>query len=123
MFIQTTKLSPFVSRLFIGTCSWNCDSWKGIIYPQQDKINYLKEYSKQYKSVEIDQWFWSLFDPINLPEKKTIEEYKNSVPDDFRFTIKVPNSITLTHYYSKNKSEPLKKNPFFMSVDLFEEFL
>jgi uncharacterized protein YecE (DUF72 family) len=64
-----------------------------------------------------------LFDIVKLPEKKTVEEYKNPVSEDFKFTIKVPNSITLTHYYSRNKSEPLKKNPYFMSVNLFEEFL
>ncbi len=45
------------------------------------------------------------------------------VPEDFIFTIKVPNSLTLTHYYSKNKSEPLRKNPYFLNLDLFEEFL
>ena len=112
-----------MSKLLIGTCSWKYDSWKGIIYPNEDKINYLKEYAKHYNSVEVDQWFWSLFDIVKLPEKKTVEEYKKSVPKDFKFTIKVPNSITLTHYYSRNKSEPLRKNPHFMSVDLFEEFL
>ena len=112
-----------MAKLIIGTCSWKYDSWKGIIYPNENKINYLKEYSKHYNSVEVDQWFWSLFDIVKLPEKKTVEEYKESVPDDFKFIIKVPNSITLTHYYSKNKAEPLRKNPYFMSVDLFEEFL
>ena len=112
-----------MNKLYIGTCSWKYDSWKGIIYPEFGEINYLEEYAKHYKTVEVDQWFWSLFDIVKLPEKKTVEEYKESVPEDFKFTIKVSNSITLTHYYNKNKSEPLKKNPYFMSVDLFEEFL
>ncbi len=112
-----------MNKLIIGTCSWKYDSWKGIIYPNEENINYLKEYSKHYKSVEVDQWFWSLFNIVKLPDKKTVDEYKKSVPEDFKFTVKVPNSITLTHYYSRNKSEPLKKNPHFMSVDLFEEFL
>jgi len=112
-----------MAKLIIGTCSWKYDSWKGIIYPQLDEINYLKEYSKHYNSVEVDQWFWSLFKSVKLPDKKTVEEYKKSVPKDFKFTIKVPNSITLTHYYNRNKSAPLQKNPHFLSVDLFEEFL
>ncbi len=112
-----------MNKLHIGTCSWKYDSWRGIIYPNFGEINYLEEYSKHYKTVEVDQWFWSLFDPIKLPEPKIIDEYRSSVPEDFKFTIKVPNSITLTHYYNKNKSGPLKKNPYFMSVDLFEEFL
>jgi uncharacterized protein YecE (DUF72 family) len=47
-----------------------------------------------------------------------LEDYNNSTPDDFKFSIKVPNSITLTHPY---KSKEINKN--FLSVDLFEAFL
>ena len=112
-----------MTKLTIGTCSWKYDSWKGIIYPEFGEINYLEEYSKHYKTVEVDQWFWSLFNIVKLPEKRDVDNYKESVPEDFKFTIKVPNSLTLTHYYSKNKSEPLKKNPYFLNIDLFEEFL
>ncbi len=110
-------------KLQIGTCSWKYDSWKGIIYSNEEKINYLEEYAKHYNSVEVDQWFWSLFDIVKLPDRKTVEDYKASVPKDFKFIIKVPNSITLTHYYRKSKTEPIRKNPYFLSVDLFEEFL
>ncbi len=109
----------------IGTCSWKYDSWKGIIYPDKDKFNYLEEYAKHFNTVEIDQWFWSLFEskkPV-LPQESDVKDYAQSVPDDFKFTIKIPNSITLTHYYNKNKSEPIKHNPYFLNTKLFTEFL
>ena len=108
-----------------GTCSWKYDSWRGIIYPDKDNINYLNEYSNHYSTVEIDQWFWSLFPPnkVVLPDKKVVQDYKDSVPEDFLFTIKVPNSITLTHFYNRIKKEPLITNPYFLSGNLFEEFL
>jgi len=108
-----------------GTCSWKYDSWRGLVYSDQAKKNYLQEYSKKYDSVEIDQWFWSLFgiDKVSLPLPNTVDEYTNSVPENFKFTIKVPNSITLTHFYRKIKSNPLKVNPYFLSVELFETFL
>jgi uncharacterized protein YecE (DUF72 family) len=111
--------------LRFGTCSWKYDSWRGIIYSDDRNINFLKEYSAHYSTVEIDQWFWSLFPPnkVVLPDYKTVENYKNSVPDDFLFTIKVPNSLTLTHFYNRNKNEPLIVNPYFLSVNLFKEFL
>jgi uncharacterized protein YecE (DUF72 family) len=111
--------------IHIGTCSWKYDSWRGLIYSDSPNINYLKEYSKSYNTVEIDQWFWSLFEPsrVVLPRKNVVEAYKKSIPNDFLFTIKVPNSITLTHYYKRNKEEELKPNPFFLSVDLFNQFL
>jgi len=114
-----------LSTIRFGTCSWKYESWKGIIYPENSEFNYLKEYSNHFNSVEIDQWFWSLFAPskVVLPNKKIVNEYKNSVTKDFLFTIKIPNSITLTHFYRKNKSEELIKNPHFLSFDLFNQFL
>lgn len=114
-----------MAALRIGTCSWKYGSWKGIIYSSIPNLNYLEEYSKNYSTVEIDQWFWSLFSPtkVILPVKSTVLEYKKSVPKDFKFTIKVPNSITLTHFYNKSKDEELKRNPHFLSNELFNEFL
>ena len=99
----------------IGTCSWKYESWRGLIYPEFGEFNYLEEYSKHYKTVEIDQWFWSLNkDKAILPKQNVLEEYNLVTPDDFKFTIKMPNSLTLTHYYKSNK-----KNPFFLSPDLY----
>lgn len=111
--------------LHIGTCSWKYDSWRGLIYPDGDKINYLHEYAKHYQSVEVDQWFWSLFgeDTAVLPKASVVGEYAAAVPDDFIFCIKVPNSITLTHHYNKSKKDPLKPNSCFLSVPLMERFV
>ena len=109
----------------IGTCSWKYESWKGIIYPDKDKFNFLEEYSKHFNTVEVDQWFWSLFEgkKVVLPRQSDVKSYSSSVPDDFHFTIKVPNSITLTHFYNQNKSAQLKSNPYFLSTDLFNQFI
>lgn len=109
----------------LGTCSWKYESWKGIVYSEISKKNYLKEYSKKFQTVEIDQWFWSLFSPskVVLPQRNVVEEYSKSVPHDFLFTIKVPNSITLTHFYKESKEDELRTNPHFLSVELFQEFL
>lgn len=108
-----------------GTCSWKYDSWKGIIYPPAGKFNYLSEYAKHFNTVEVDQWFWSLqsVDKITLPQEKDVKDYNNSVPDDFLFTIKVPNSLTLTHFYKKKKTDPLIANPHFLSEDLYNSFI
>ena len=117
-------MKPIIpDQIKIGTCSWKYDSWKGIVYSEHVGDNYLAEYSKQFKIVEIDQWFWSLFgEKIAMPKPEVVEEYVSSVPSDFQFSIKVPNSITLTHQYTKNKGA-LIENPYFLSVDLFETFL
>ncbi len=112
------------STLRIGTCSWKYPSWQGHVYSQAKGINYLKEYAQQYNTVEVDQWFWSLFKPgVKMPDAADVREYRDSVPDDFRFSVKVSNSITLTHYYQRDKSKPLEPNPHYLSVVLFNSFL
>ena len=114
-----------MARIRFGTCSWKYDSWQGLVYTKHAKNNYLSEYSQKYDTVEIDQWFWSLFgiNKVSLPRANVVAEYTNSVPDDFKFTIKIPNSITLTHFYKKQKTDPLEDNPHFLSLDLFNTFL
>ena len=90
--------------LKIGTCSWKYESWKGLVYSEDVGKDYLSEYAKLYKIVEVDQWFWSLFgDKVVMPKPGVVAEYVASVPKDFKFSIKVPNSITLTHQYQNGK--------------------
>lgn len=111
--------------LRIGTCSWKYDSWAGLVYSGSAKGNYLGEYAQHYDTVEVDQWFWSLHGPdsVSLPKPETVREYAGAVPEDFRFTVKAPNALTLTHFYRKNPTEPLRENPHFLSPELFREFL
>jgi uncharacterized protein YecE (DUF72 family) len=103
--------------LRIGTSSWKYDSWEGLVYEPDSRSGYLEQYARRYDTVEIDQWFW------RLPEPATAAEYARSVPETFRFTIKVPNLITLTHPYVKRKGDPLVPNPTFLSTELYAEFL
>jgi uncharacterized protein YecE (DUF72 family) len=114
-----------MAKLRIGTCSWRFPSWHGLVYSAPKGINYLQEYAEQYETVEIDRWFWSLFgkDSVGLPQPADVEEYRRSVPDDFVFTVKAPNSVTLTHFYKKAKRDPLVENPYFLSPSLFHTFL
>ena len=112
------------NNIKIGTCSWKYDSWKGIIYSDHVGEAYLEEYTKHFNLVEVDQWFWSLFgDKIIMPKPDVVQGYADAVPDDFKFSIKVPNAITLTHQYQKNKKAPLTSNPHFLSPHLLEDFL
>jgi uncharacterized protein YecE (DUF72 family) len=94
-------------------------------YGPQD---YLADYSRFFDTVEIDQWFWSLFPQgAKLPDTETVKAYADSVPDDFLFTVKVPNSVTLTHYYTKQpsayKQYANRPNPHFLNVEVLNHFL
>ncbi len=122
---------PFAGHLRIGTCSWKYDTWKGLYYDPARKYradDYLPDYAKHLDSVEVDQWFWSLFPAgVRLPETRTVETYAASVPDDFTFTVKAPNALTLTHYYAKQPAGYTeyagKPNEDFLSIELLDRFL
>jgi uncharacterized protein YecE (DUF72 family) len=109
----------------IGTCSWKYDSWQGLVYSTANRNDYLQEYSTHFNTVEIDQWFWSLYPPDKavLPQSGVVATYNQAVPDDFKFTVKIPNSITLTHFYRKHKKDELVANPHFLSLNLMNRFL
>jgi uncharacterized protein YecE (DUF72 family) len=113
-----------MKNIRIGSCSWKYPSWTGLVY-SENTADYLKEYAEKYSTVEIDQWFWSLFPKgkPKLPEPVVVDAYRKSVPKDFRFTVKVPNSITLTHHYAKEKKSLGAMNKYFLSPDLASEFL
>jgi uncharacterized protein YecE (DUF72 family) len=123
--------TPFATHLRIGTCSWKYDSWKGLYYDPVKMYgpdDYLPDYAKHLDSVEVDQWFWSLFPGgVRLPEKPTVETYASSVPDDFIFTVKAPNSLTLTHYYTRQPARYAgyagRPNDHFLDLELLDRFL
>ncbi len=128
------KLQPpkkFDRYLRIGTCSWKYDSWKGLVYDPSTHYrpeDYLGDYARRFRTVEVDQWFWSLFpNGVRLPEPKTVASYADSVPDGFIFTVKAPNSITLTHFYAKQPKAMAayanRPNAYFLSIDLLGRFL
>jgi uncharacterized protein YecE (DUF72 family) len=121
----------FRGLLRLGTCSWKYDTWKGLIYEPLKTYHpddYLADYAKKLDSVEVDQWFWSLFPgSLRLPDPAAVGFYAKSVPDDFVFTVKAPNSLTLTHYYSKQTPQHAafagKPNPAFLDHELLRRFL
>jgi uncharacterized protein YecE (DUF72 family) len=100
--------------LKIGTCSWNYDSWVGLIYdqPQPRAVDYLAEYAKRYRMVEVDSWFYK------IPTVREVEEYAAAVDPSFTFIAKAPQGITLTH-----KRGSMEPNPAFLSSELFNHFL
>jgi len=123
--------APCRSFLRVGTCSWKYEGWKGLICRsgvQYAAGDYLTDCARHFNTVEVDQWFWSLFPAgIRLPDPETAREYAQSVPDDFLFTVKAPNSITLTHHYARQPASHVafanRPNPDFLSVALLNRFL
>ncbi len=103
--------------LRVGTCSWKYPSWKGLVYSRAAGIDYLAEYARKYTTVEVDQWFYA------LPDPKVAAAYAAATPDNFQFTIKLPNMLTLTHLRRTKGETQSRPNPDFLSPRLFEEVL
>ncbi len=117
--------------LRLATTSWKYDSWKGLVYDAAKTYapdEYLADYARFLDSVEIDQWFYSLFPGgLRMPDPAVAKLYAESVPNDFVFSVKAPNSITLTHYYSRQSPRYAefsgKPNPAFLDLGLLRRFL
>ncbi len=98
-----------------GTCSWNYDSWVGLVYKERKSraVEYLAEYARTYSTVEIDSWYY------RIPLSEEASAYWGMVPADFLFTIKAPQYLTLTHL----RESTGRQNQNFLSPQLFRQFL
>lgn len=108
-----------MANLEFGTCSWNYDSWIGLVYDKKAEHSaaYLSQYARRYRTVEVDSWFYKVPDPSD------VADYASRVPSDFSFACKLTESISLTHERSRDKTAPLVINPDFLSVERYAQFV
>ncbi|MEX0928818.1 MAG: DUF72 domain-containing protein [Balneolales bacterium] len=100
-------------NIHIGTSGWHYKHWKGPFYREDENIgNFLKVYCQKFSTVEINNTFY------NLPERKTLEQWKDITPDDFIFSIKA--SRYITHMKKlKDPKDPLKN--FYKGIEPLKE--
>jgi len=80
-------------KWFIGTSGWSYKDWKETFYPKDltDKNKRLQYYSQYFNCSEVNSTFYK------IPPKETVQSWKESVPDNFQFIIK------LNRYFSHLK--------------------
>ena len=64
--LNLTIPAPYREHLRVGTYSRKSDWWKGLVYrPGTDygPLDYLPDYARHLSTVEVHQWFWSLYPP------------------------------------------------------------
>lgn len=77
-------------EFYIGSSVWADKDFKGHFYPPKTaQKNFLVEYAKQFKSVEVNATRYG------TPKASTLETWKNNVPDDFKFSFKMPQIISV----------------------------
>jgi uncharacterized protein YecE (DUF72 family) len=76
-------------NLHVGTSGYSYKEWKGNFYPEDlPAKEMLSYYSRRLPAVEINNTFY------RLPQPNMIENWRDQVPENFRFSIKATQRIT-----------------------------
>lgn len=76
-------------RCYVGTSGWSFPHWKGILYPEElPPSDWLKYYSGNFNCVEVNSTFYRSF------SASTYRRWVSSVPEDFKFILKLSQEIT-----------------------------
>ena len=76
-------------NLFVGTSGYSYKEWKGNFYPEDlPAKEMLAYYAQRLPAVEINNTFY------RLPQPNMIENWREQVPENFRFSIKATQRIT-----------------------------
>jgi len=73
-------------KVYIGTSGWSVA--QAVAPASRPGLSGLERYAEHFSAVEINSTFY------RLPLAKTVERWRDSTPDDFRFAVKLPRSIT-----------------------------
>lgn len=76
-------------RNYTGCSGFSYDHWTGNFYPEDlPKMRRLEFYTQKFDTVEINSSFY------HLPKEKTLENWYERVPANFRFTLKASRYVT-----------------------------
>jgi uncharacterized protein YecE (DUF72 family) len=101
--------------IYMGCAVWTDPNFVGKIYPSGTKTqDYLKLYSKQFNSVELNATFYS------IPSVEQVKKWKSSVAKGFKFCPKVPRTIS---HSNKLEEQMRELDNFLNAVQYLEETL
>ena len=86
------------AEIVIGCQGWNYDDWttraggKNVFYPRGTKSNeMLALYAEIFDTIEVDSTFYA------IPPASSIENWSKKTPENFTFSLKMPQEITHEH--------------------------
>jgi uncharacterized protein YecE (DUF72 family) len=75
--------------VYVGTSGYSYKEWKGSFYPEKiSPKEMLAYYASRLHAVELNNTFY------RMPKPEMIESWKSQVPENFRFSVKAPQTIT-----------------------------
>jgi uncharacterized protein YecE (DUF72 family) len=102
-------------NLHVGTSGYSYKEWKGSFYPEKipakDMLSY---YSERLSTVEINATFY------RMPQKSMLENWKEQVPKNFRFSLKAPQRVT---HFKRLKDTEEETKYFFETAAVLEDQL
>lgn len=105
-----------VSKVYIGCAKWGRKEWIGKIYPKATKeSDFLKEYIKQYNSIELNATHYNIYSPGAIAKWA-----KKAKGTDFKFCPKVPQIIS---HYSNFINAESSTTAFLEGIRAFEKNL
>jgi len=103
------------SGIHVGTSGWHYDHWRRVFYPEKMKTHeFLGFYAKHFNTVEINNTFY------RLPDLKTVEQWRDTVPADFIFSVKASRYIT---HVKKLKDPEATLKRFLEKVEILQNKL
>ena len=76
-------------KFYIGATGWGMKEWVGTVYPPKTKAkDFLSHYGRQFNTIELNTTHY------RIPDAATVTKWKQSVPKDFLFCPKIPQSIS-----------------------------
>ncbi len=75
--------------ILLGTSAFTANGWEGSFYPPgMQSRDFLSYYATQFATVEVDSTFYG------CPSASTVGNWSARTPDDFIFSVKIPQVIT-----------------------------
>lgn len=103
MMKSKSKNQNLKSNVVLGCQGWNYTDWvtraggDSVFYPRGTKPNEMLEiYARAFETVEVDSTFYA------IPAINTLENWYEKTPEQFSFSLKMPQAITHTHALSAN---------------------
>jgi uncharacterized protein YecE (DUF72 family) len=102
-------------KIYVGTSGFGYKEWKGTFYPKKIAAgDMLRSYSEHLNAVEINNTFY------HMPTEKLLSSWADQVPDDFLFSLKVPQIIT---HIKRLKDVDAQTDYLFKTVSVLAERL
>jgi uncharacterized protein YecE (DUF72 family) len=126
--MQAAAAALAADGVFVGTSSWKYAGWRGQLYTTDRYIWQgrlaesrfeqlcLSEYAEVFRTVCVDAMYYK------FPDPRTLERLVAQVPNDFLFTFKVTDEITLKRFPDVPRCGDRAglANPSFLSAERFE---